>query len=143
VVRLLQGPFSIEALWLFLIGPPHKRECGQCLVDSRANESAGPEDLSRKQFAALRDSAQHVWTWATFSRHACNGPATSSDIRCCFICLGYTISESLFLSWEGPSGPPGLSCNRGWVLFKWTLTAHIWKRQHWRAKQEHVRCRWN
>jgi len=60
VGHLLQSPFSIEALWRSLISPPHQRECGQCLVDSGANQSAGTENLSREQFGALRNSAQHV-----------------------------------------------------------------------------------
>ena len=138
---LLKGPFSIETLWRFLIGPPDHRQSVQCLLDTRANEGAEPWDLLRQQFAGLRDFAHLVRTRAIFSSHVCNGPATSAEVGRGVGCSQKFVSEISSPSREGPPGPLGVSWNRGLVLFQGSSRAPDQNRERCIAKEADVRRR--
>lgn len=102
---LLEGPFSIDILWRFLIGRPDDRPSGQCLADTRSNEGAVPRELSKHQFSGMRDSAHHVLTRETFWSHVCNGPAPNTEVGRTIGCPGTPVSEISRPAREGPPGP--------------------------------------
>jgi len=85
--------------------------------------------ILRQQFASLRDSAHHVGTRATFWSHVCNGPATNAKVGSGVGCPRKFVSDISSPSREGPSGPLGVSWNRGLVTFEGFSRAPVQNRE--------------